>query len=304
MSKRYTRPDQFYGKLQKPPKDILDIRKRILPFFSVLLLLELVIAVAAFRYWRQQTLVLEDQRILFRANEIISESRQDSLQLGRLLNLAIASPTKENINSYEALVKKKSAPVLETPTTADTILNTLVDVTPSNLKLRNASIAFGETEWLRFDRVADEFSKLRSVDEKALAALNVSAPTLEGVEQSKSDAATSILTEHSYEARRIRLNDDFSAMQSAIDLRILTLLKADADDGRFFFILTLVTLILLAPATIWLAVFLNDHEARVHHSHKSQVRRLNDDLTRLRSELPHHQPDHPAPTPGENPADL
>ena len=303
MSKIYTRPDQFYGKLQKPPKDILDIRKRILPFFSVLLLLELVIAVAAFRYWRQQALVLEDQRVLFRANEIISESRQDSLQLGRLLSLAIASPTKENINSYEALVRKKLGPVLETPTTADTILNTLVDVTPSNLKLRNASIAFGETEWLRFDRVADEFSKLRSVDEKALAALNVSAPTLEGVEQSKSDAATSILTEHSYEARRIRLNDDFSAMQSAIDLRILTLLKADADDGRFFFSLALFTLIVLAPTTIWLGIFLNDHEARVHHSHKSQVRRLNDDLTRLRSELPHHQPDHPAPTPGENPAD-
>lgn len=304
MSKIYTRPDQFYGKLQKPPKDILDIRKRILPFFSVLLLLELVIAVAAFRYWRQQTLVLEDQRILFRANEIISESRQDSLQLGRLLSLAIASPTKENINSYEALVRKKLGPVLETPTTADTILNTLVDVTPSNLKLRNASIAFGETEWLRFDRVADEFSKLRNVDEKALASLNGNAPTLEGVEQSKSDAATSILTEHSYEARRIRLNDDFSAMQSAIDLRILTLLKADADDGRFFFSLALFTLIVLAPATVLLAVFLNDHEARVHHSHKSQVRRLNDDLTRLRGELAHHQPDHPAPTPGENPADL
>ncbi len=304
MSKIYTRPDQFYGKLQKPPKDILDIRKRILPFFSVLLLLELVIAVAAFRYWRQQTLVLEDQRILFRANEIISESRQDSLQLGRLLSLAIASPTKENINSYEALVRKKLGPVLETPTTADTILNTLVDVTPSNLKLRNASIAFGETEWLRFDRVADEFSKLRNVDEKALASLNGNAPTLEGVEQSKADAATSILTEHSYEARRIRLNDDFSAMQSAIDLRILTLLKADADDGRFFFILTLLTILLLAPTTIWLGIFLNDHEARVHHSHKSQVRRLNDDLTRLRGELAHHQPDHPAPTPGENPADL
>ena len=304
MSKIYTRPDQFYGKLQKPPKDILDIRKRILPFFSVLLLLELVIAVAAFRYWRQQTLVIEDQRILFRANEIISESRQDSLQLGRLLSLAIASPTKENINSYEALVRKKLGPVLETPTTADTILNTLVDVTPSNLKLRNASIAFGETEWLRFDRVADEFSKLRNVDEKALASLNGNAPTLEGVEQSKSDAATSILTEHSYEARRIRLNDDFSAMQSAIDLRILTLLKADADDGRFFFSLALFTLIVLAPATVLLAVFLNDHEARVHHSHKSQVRRLNDDLTRLRGELAHHQPDHPAPTPGENPADL
>ena len=304
MSKIYTRPDQFYGKLQKPPKDILDIRKRILPFFSVLLLLELVIAVAAFRYWRQQTLVLEDQRILFRANEIISESRQDSLQLGRLLSLAIASPTKENINSYEALVRKKLGPVLETPTTADTILNTLVDVTPSNLKLRNASIAFGETEWLRFDRVADEFSKLRNVDEKALTSLNGNAPTLEGVEQSKSDAATSILTEHSYEARRIRLNDDFSAMQSAIDLRILTLLKADADDGRFFFSLALFTLIVLAPATVLLAVFLNDHEARVHHSHKSQVRRLNDDLTRLRGELAHHQPDHPAPTPGENPADL
>jgi len=304
MSKRYTRPDQFYGKLPRVPKDIPDIRKKILPFFSVLLLLELVIAVAAFRYWRQQALVLEDQRVLFRANEIISESRQDSLQLGRLLNLAIASPTKENINSYEALVRKKSAPVLETPTTADTILNTLVDVNPSNLKLRNDSIAFGETEWLRFDRVADEFSKLRSIDEKALAALNVSTPTLEGVEQSKSDAATSILTEHSYEARRIRLNDDFSAMQSAIDLRILTLLKADADDGRFFFSLALFTLIVLAPTTIWLGIFLNDHEARVHRSHKSQVRRLNDDLTRLRSELAHHQPDHPAPTPGEHLTDL
>ena len=304
MSKIYTRPDQFYGKLQKPPKDILDIRKRILPFFSVLLLLELVIAVAAFRYWRQQTLVLEDQRILFRANEIISESRQDSLQLGRLLSLAIASPTKENINSYEALVRKKLGPVLETPTTADTILNTLVDVTPSNLKLRNDSIAFGETEWLRFDRVADEFSKLRSIDEKALAALNGNARTHDGVEQTKSEAALAILTEQSYEARRIRLNDDFSAMQSAIDLRILTLLKADADDGRFFFSLALFTLIVLAPATVLLAVFLNDHEARVHHSHKSQVRRLNDDLTRLRGELPHHQPDHPAPTPGENPADL
>jgi hypothetical protein len=304
MSKRYTRPDQFYGKLPRVPKDIPDIRKKILPFFSVLLLLELVIAVAAFRYWRQQTLVLEDQRVLFRANEIISESRQDSLQLGRLLNLAIASPTKENINSYEALVKKKSAPVLETPTTADTILNTLVDVTPSNLKLRNASIAFGETEWLRFDRVADEFSKLRSIDEKALAALNSNAATLDGLEQTKSNATLDILAEHSYEARRIRLNDDFSAMQSAIDLRILTLLKADADDGRFFFSLALFTLIVLAPTTIWLGIFLNDHEARVHHSHKSQVRRLNDDLTRLRGELPHHQPDHPAPTPGENPADL
>ncbi len=304
MSKIYTRPDQFYGKLQKPPKDILDIRKRILPFFSVLLLLELVIAVAAFRYWRQQTLVLEDQRILFRANEIISESRQDSLQLGRMLNLAIASPTQENIKSYEALVRKKLAPVLETPTTADTILNTLVDVTPSNLKLRNDSIAFGETEWLRFDRVADEFSKLRSIDEKALAALNGNARTHDGVEQTKSEAALAILTEQSYEARRIRLNDDFSAMQSAIDLRILTLLKADADDGRFFFSLALFTLIVLAPATVLLAVFLNDHEARVHHSHKSQVRRLNDDLTRLRGELAHHQPDHPAHTPGENLADL
>lgn len=304
MSKIYTRPDQFYGKLQKPPKDILDIRKRILPFFSVLLLLELVIAVAAFRYWRQQTLVLEDQRILFRANEIISESRQDSLQLGRLLSLAIASPTKENINSYEALVRKKLGPVLETPTTADTILNTLVDVTPSNLKLRNASIAFGETEWLRFDRVADEFSKLRSIDENALATLNGNAPTHDGVERTKSEAALAILTEQSYEARRIRLNDDFSAMQSAIDLRILTLLKTDASDGRFFFSLALFTLIVLAPATVFLAVFLNDHEARVHHSHKSQVRRLNDDLTRLRGELAHHQPDHPATTPGENLADL
>lgn len=304
MSKRYTRPDQFYGKLPRVPKDIPDIRKKILPLFSVLLLLELVIAVAAFRYWRQQTLVLEDQRVLFRANEIISESRQDSLQLGRLLNLAIASPTKENINSYEALVRKKLGPVLETPTTADTILNTLVDVTPSNLKLRNASIAFGETEWLRFDRVADEFSKLRSVDEKALASLNGNAATHDGVEQSKSEATPAILAEHSYEARRIRLNDDFSAMQSAIDLRILTLLKADAEDGRFFFILALITLILLAPATVLLAVFLNDHEARVHHSHKSQVRRLNDDLTRLRGELAHHQPDHPVPTPGERLSDL
>ena len=304
MSKRYTRPDQFYGKLPKIPKDIPDIRKRILPFFTILLFLQLVIAVAAFRYWRQQTLVLEDQRVLFRANEIISESRQDSLQLGRLLNLAIASPTKENINSYEALVRKKSAPVLETPTTADTILNTLVDVTPSNLKLRNDSIAFGETEWLRFDRVADEFSKLSSIDEKALAALNSNAATLDGLEQTKSNAILDILAEHSYEARRIRLNDDFSAMQSAIDLRILTLLKADADDGRFFFSLALFTLIVLAPTTIWLGIFLNDHEARVHRSHKSQVRRLNDDLTRLRSELANHQPDHPAPTPGEHLADL
>jgi len=303
MSKRYTRPDQFYGKLPRVPKDIPDIRKRILPFFTILLFLELVIAVAAFRYWRQQTLVIEDQRVLFRANEIISESRQDSLQLGRLLNLAIASPTKENINSYEALVRKKSAPVLETPTTADTILNTLVDVTPSNLKLRNDSIAFGETEWLRFDRVADEFSKLRSIDEKALAALNSNAATLDGLEQTKSNATLDILAEHSYEARRIRLNDDFSAMQSAIDLRILTLLKADADDGRFFFSLALFTRLVLAPTTIWLGIFLNDHEARVHYSHKSQVRRLNDELTRLRSELAHHQPDHPAPTPGENPAD-
>jgi hypothetical protein len=134
--------------------------------------------------------------------------------------------------------------------------------------------------------------------------LNSNAATLDGLEQTKSNATLDILAEHSYEARRIRLNDDFSAMQSAIDLRILTLLKADADDGRFFFSLALFTLIVLAPTTIWLGIFLNDHEARVHHSHKSQVRRLNDDLTRLRSELPHHQPDHPAPTPGENPADL
>ena len=300
MSNRYTRPDQFYGKLSKAPKDIPDIRKWILPLFTILILLELVIVVTAFRYWRLHTLVNEDQRILFRANEIITESRHDSLQLGRFLDLATASPTKENINSYEALVKKKMPPVLEAPTTADTILNTLEDVTPSNLKLRNASIAFGETEWLRFDRVVDEFSKLRSVDEKALAALSGNSPSRNGVEQPKTDAALSILVQHSYEARRVRLNDDFSAMQSAIDFRILTLLKADTNDSRVFFALMLITLLLLTPATMWLGVFLNDHEARVHYSHKSQIRRLNDDLSRLRGELSQHQPGSPTPSPQEN----
>lgn len=304
MSKLYTRPDQFYGKLQKAPKDIPDIRRWILPLFAIFLFLELVIAVAAVRYWRQQTLVIEDQRTLFRANEIISESRQDSLQLGRLLNLAINSPSNENTSSYEALVKKKSAPVLEAPTSADTILNTLVDVTPSNLKLKNSSIAFGETEWLRFDRVADEFSKLRSIDEKALAAIKGNTPTQDAIPGAKTDAIHAILAEQSYEARRIRLNDDFSAMQSALDLRILTLLKTDADDGRFFFILMLLTILLLAPTTIWLGIFLNDHEARVHYSHKSQVRRLNDDLTRLRGEASHNQNDRSTPTPVENLGDL
>ena len=304
MSKIYTRPDQFYGKLSRAPKDIPDIRKRILPLFAILLLLELVIAVATVRYWRQQTLVIQDQRTLFRANEIISESRQDSLQLGRLLSLAITAPSNENTSSYEALVKKKMAPVLEAPTSADTILNTLDDVTPSNLKLKNSSIAFGETEWLRFDRVADEFSKLHSIDEKALAAIKNNTPIQAAISGSKTDAVHAILTEQSYEARRIRLNDDFSAMQSALDLRILTLLKADADDGRFFFFLTLLTILLLAPTTIWLGIFLNDHEARVHYSHKSQVRRLNDDLTRLRGEASHNQPDRPTPTPGENSGDL
>jgi hypothetical protein len=289
MSSKITRPDQYYRKNLTPPKDIPDIRNRILPIFAVLLVVELVIAVSALRFWRQQSLVNEDQQTLFRANEIIAECRQDSLQLGRLLNLAIASPTTENINAYAALVQKKTAPVLNAPPTPDTILNTLSDVTPANLKLRNSSISFGEAEWLRFDRVADDFQKLRAIDENALALLRGRTPTGEvtpGVAQrADPEAIRAILTEQSYEARRIRLNDDFSAMQAALDFRTLTLLNDQVSNGWFFFNIALGGFALLLPATILIGLFLHKYQARIYGSHKSQVRRLNDELSRLRGDL-------------------
>jgi len=288
MSEKYTRPDQYYGKPGKAPRDIPDIRKLILPAFAALLVLQIVISVAAFRYWRQQTLTTEDQRTLFRANEIVAESRQDSLQLSRLVEQAMSSPGNENTKNYATLVQKKSGPVLDAPATPDTILNTLPDVTPSNLKLRNSSVSFGETEWLRFDRVADDFAKLREIDEKALALLQghnettgESSPTGRG----DPEIVRSLLNEQSYQARRTRLNEDFTAMQAALDLRILTLLNQNAANGRMFFGTALAALILLLPSTLLLGLFLHSHESRTHNFHKSQVRRLNDDLSRVRGEL-------------------
>ena len=289
MSSKITRPDEYYGKNLPPPKDIPDIRKLILPFLAGLLVVEMVIVASAFRFWHQQTLIIEDQRTLFRANEIVSEFRQDSLQLGRLLNLASASPTGENIKSYESLVQKKSAPVLDAPPSPDTILNTLSDVTPANLKLRNPSIFFGESEWLRFDRIADDFQKLRTIDEKALPLLKGESPAFEqtpGVaRRADIDAIRTILTEQSYEARRIRLNDDFSSMQAALDFRMLTLLNEQAINGRSFFSIALLGFILLISATTFTGLYLNRHEARIHRFHKSQVRRLSDELSSLRGDL-------------------
>jgi|GEM_PF-4753438 len=294
MSSKITRPDQYYGKNLTPPKDIPDIRKLIVPVLVALLILELIIAASAFRFWRQQTLILEDQRTLFRANEIVTEFRQDSLQVGRLLNLAVTSPTGENIRNYEALVQKKSAPLLDAPPTPDTILNTLSDVTPANLKLRNSSISFGETEWLRFDRVADDFQKLRTIDENALPLLKGESPSAEATpgvaRRADTEAIRAILAEQSYEARRIRLNDDFSAMQAALDFRMLTLLNELAANGRSFFSITLLGFLILIPATAILGQFLNRHEARVHRSHKSQVRRLSDEISSLRGDLKHNKP--------------
>lgn len=288
MSAKYTRPDQYYGKTSRGPRDIPDIRKQILPAFAVLLVLEIIISVAAFRFWRQQSLTTEDQRTLFRANEIIAEARQDSMQLSRLVEQAIASPGNESTNSYATLVQKKSAPVLDAPVTPDTILNTLPDVTPSNLKLRNSSVSFGETEWLRFDRVADDFAKLREIDEKALALLQGrNDASIESSPAGRGDTGVvrTLLDEQSYQARRTRLNQDFSAMQAALDLRILTLLNENAANGRMFFGTALIGLLLLLPATVLLALFLHSHESRIHNFHKTQVRRLSDDLSRVRGEL-------------------
>ena len=292
MSNKYISPDQYYGKPGKAPKDIPDIRARILPAFAVLLILEIVISLAAFRFWHQQNLTTEDQRTLFRANEIVAEARQDSLQLSRLIEQAIASPNNENTKSYATLVQKKSAPLLDAPPTPDTILNTLPDVTPSNLKLRTASVSFGETEWLRFDRVADEFAKLREIDEKALAILqgqNQSTGESAATGRGDPEVVRALLSEQSYQARRTRLNEDFSAMQAALDLRILTLLNDDAANARMFFGIALAALVLLLPATALLGVFLHSHESRIHIFHKTQVRRLSDDLSRVRGELSHQQ---------------
>jgi hypothetical protein len=300
MPAKYTRPDQYYGKSGKAPRDIPDIRARILPVFAFLLLLELAIAVSAFRFWQQKNLALEDQRTLFRANEIVAETRQDSLQLARLVDEAISSPTLENIKAYATLVQKKSTPVLDAPATPDTTLNTLPDVTPSNLKLRNSSITFGEAEWLRFNRVADEATKLRGIDEQALAALQGEAESTgqPAPEAGRTDpgSAQNLLVESSYQARRTRLNEDFSAMQAALDFRILTLLNNDAAIGRAFFSTALASFVLLLPATAFLGWFLHRHEARRHIFHKTQVRRLNDDLSKVRGELSQIQSEQTRPS--------
>jgi len=307
MSSKYISPDQYYGKSGRAPKDIPDIRTRILPTFAILLVLEIVVSVAAFRFWRQQTHITEDQRTLFRANEIIAEVRQESLQMSRLVEQAIATPTNESIKSYATLVQKKSAPVLEAPPTPDTILNTLQDVTPSNLELRTASISFGESEWLRFDRVADDFAKLREIDEKAVAILqgqNQATGESSAIGRGDPEVVRALLNEQSYQARRTRLNEDFSAMQAALDLRILTLLNENAANSRMFFGTALAAFTFLLPATVFLGLFLNRHEARIHKFHKTQVRRLNDDLSRIRGELSQHQSDRGNSTPNMFGGDL
>ena len=93
-------------------------------------------------------------------------------------------------------------------------------------------------------------------------------------------------------------------MQAALDLRILTLLNENAANGRMFFGTALAAFTFILPATVFLGLFLNRHEARIHKFHKTQVRRLNDDLSRIRGELSQHQSDRGNSTPNMFGGDL
>jgi hypothetical protein len=288
-----------------------DIRVWLLPVFGILLVLELILAFSAVRFWRIQSTAVADQQRLFHANENLSQARLASDSLSRLSFQATTVPDPRNLGDYRDQIFKKSLTDSREQPSTDRFLNPLLDVGHTLRSLQSATATLGDTERQRFERIAAEFESLLLLDEKILAALEGRFEDDQGrftVEKEPDPAmARDLLRDQSYQIRRTRLNDDITSMRAALDVRILSLLATIKRNSIVFFPLALAATALLLAGTPVLGWFLHRHISKSIDTHKKQIRTMNDEFSRLRghlsalelerNELQHRQSPPPIPEP-------
>jgi hypothetical protein len=284
-----TRSSRSHRRSKSRIRNLSDIRIWLLPVFGLLLALEIVLAFSAVRFWHLQQTALLDQKKLFFANENLAQAQQSSTQLGRLSFQATMSPDSRNLEEYRNHILKKSLADSKDQPVSNLLINPLLQVGQTLRKLKSPMAALGDAERERFERLSEEFASLLRIDEKTLATLEGRFEDNEGrftVEKEPDpEMARNLLRDQSYQIRRSRLNEDLASMRAVLDVRILSLLAEISRHSTLFFPLALATIALLLVATPSLGWFLRRHISESIDTHKKQIRKMNEEFSRLRGQL-------------------
>lgn len=270
-------------------KSAPDVHWWLLPAFAALLALELVVAFSAFRFWRIEADAISDLKKLVAANEFLSSAEKTSAELGRLSFQATVAPEPRNIAKYRDSLHVKSSAVLDDSVPAQLIGNPIHEASRELAKISTDIARLGDSESERLESASNEFESLLRIDERALAALEGRFEDENGgftvVNTPDPAMARDLLRDQSYQLRRNNLGEALIAIQAAFDVRSLSLLTKISRNSIIFFPLALACLALLLIATPLLGWFLHNHITRSVAIHKTQIRKMNDDLSRLLGQL-------------------
>jgi hypothetical protein len=266
-----------------------DIGWWLLPAFAALFALELVVAFSAFRFWRIEADAIADLKKLVTANELLSSAENDSFELGKLSFQATMSPESRNIEKYRDRLHVKSAAALDDSVSLQLIRNPIREAIRELGKIRSEIARLGDAESQQLESASHEFDTLLRIDERALAALEGRFEDENGgftvVNSPDPAAARDLLRDQSYQARRNDLGEALLAIQAAFDVRSLSLLTEVSRNSIVFFPLALACLALLLVTTPVLGWFLHTHLSQSIAIHKAQIRKMNEDLSRLMGQL-------------------
>lgn len=262
-----------------------DIRWWLLPAFAALLILQLVAAFSAYRFWRIESDAVSDLKRLLGVNEILAGAEKDSFELGRLSFQATMSPDARNTEKYRDRLHVKSPAALDNSISAQMINNPIREAIRRLGKIQSEIARLGDTETQRIEALSYEFDSLARIDERTIAALEGRFEDENGeftvVNNPDPAAARDILRDQSYQARRNDLGEGLLALQAAFDVRILSLLTEISRNGIIFFPLALACLALLIVGTAVLGWHLHTHISKSVAIYKTQIRKMNEDLSRL-----------------------
>ncbi len=266
-----------------------DITWWLLPAFAALLAVQIVLAFSAIRFWRIEADALADLKTLVAANELLAEAGKSSFEIGRLAFQATVATDPRNIEKYRDRLHVKSAAALDESLATQLIRNPVREALRDLGTLRSETARLGEAESRRLETVSGEFDNLLRIDERVLAALEGRFEDENGeytvVDSPDPDAARDTLRDQSYQARRNDLGEDLLALQAAFDVRVLALITEISRNSTIFFPLALACAALLVVATPVLGWRLHTHLLQSVAIHKTQIRKMNEDLSRLLGQL-------------------
>ena len=266
-----------------------DISWLLVPAFGLLLALEIILAFSTVRFWRIEADAVSDLKRLHTVNEILVEAHKASFELGRLSFQASMSPEVRNIEKYRDRLHVKSAAALDDSIAVQVIRNPLPEAIRELEKIRSEIARLGETESQRLASASREFESLLRVDQRTLGNLEGRFEDKQGkftvVGNPSPAAALETLRDQSYQARRNDLGEELLGLQAAFDVRTLSLTSEIYRNSIVFFPLALASLAVLLIATIALGWYLYTHNLQSVAIHKTQIRKINEDLSRLAGQL-------------------